>query len=228
MLTAPLVKNSFSGTIEAQPVVLSDDLGNYLSSLGGSVSATATAAAPTYTEGNSAAPLSLTLNGALRTQDTVTNNYLATLVSYAADANPSVVKIDQTTDGTTNKVSIGGDTINVQSAAPATAQTVTITNGTSLSGAVDLTTQRLHRIVMSAGWTAANITFQASYDGTNFNDLYDTSGEVTVTTAAANRSIVVDQSVFYGIRYLKIRSGTSGTPVNQTADRALILATVPR
>jgi hypothetical protein len=83
---------------------------------------------------------------------------------------------------------------------------------------------------MSAAWTAAAITFQVSADGSNWYDLYTEGGEYTLTSSVvgASRTIVVDPAVFIGIRYLKIRSGVSGTTVNQASQRDLTLVTVPR
>lgn len=112
--------------------------------------------------------------------------------------------------------------------AQVTTTTATITNGTSLSTGIDLGTARLSRIVIPAAWTAANITFQASADGVTYADLYDASGtEYTITVGGASRSIIVPLADFVGIRYVKVRSGTTGSPVNQGADRALTLVLVP-
>lgn len=120
-------------------------------------------------------------------------------------------------------------TFEVLSAPPSTGS-VTIASSASLSTAVDLGDQRLHRIVMPAGWTSAAITFQGSYDGTTYSDLYTDGGEYTLSSsvAGASRAILVDQSLFYGIRYLKVRSGTSGAAVNQGSARTLVLVTVTR
>lgn len=112
-------------------------------------------------------------------------------------------------------------------AAQVVTTTATIANGASLSGAIDLSTGKLARIAMPASWTAANLTFQASYDGATYNDLYDQNGTEYTVTAAASRSILVPFADFIGIRYLKIRSGTSGAAVNQGADRTLNLVLVP-
>lgn len=51
----------------------------------------------------------------------------------------------------------------------------------------------------------------------------------TVTTtiaAAASRGIIVPLHDMIGFRYIKIRSGTAGTPVNQTDARTLTLICV--
>jgi hypothetical protein len=122
-----------------------------------------------------------------------------------------------------------GDVTYVASAAPGSAAAA-ILNGASLSGVIDLGEQRLHRVAMGAGWTPASMTFLASSDGTAFNDLYNESGEYALGSGvvAAGRSIVVDQALFYGIRYLKLRSGPAAAAVNQLADRTINLVTVPR
>lgn len=99
----------------------------------------------------------------------------------------------------------------------------TIANGQSLSDAIDLGERRAVRIVMPAGWTAAALTFQSSYDGTTFNDLYDESGNEVSYTVAAGRSVRLPVGDWLGVRYLKIRSGSSGTPVNQGAARSLVV-----
>lgn len=102
--------------------------------------------------------------------------------------------------------------------------TATIANGASLSGAVDLKGYGLLAIQMPAAWTAADLTFQASADGgTAFADVYDDNGAEVQKPAAANRYILVNQPLPYGVDRIKIRSGTSGTPVNQGAARTLTL-----
>lgn len=117
----------------------------------------------------------------------------------------------------------------VASAAPSVAA-ATILSGQSLSGAVDLGEQRAHRLALPAAWTAAAMTFQTSSDGLAFNDLYTSDGEYTLSSSvvAASRSIVLDQAVFYGVRWLKLRSGTSAAVVVQAADRAISIPTVAR
>lgn len=100
---------------------------------------------------------------------------------------------------------------------------VTIANGQSLSDAVDLGDKVLCAIQMPDAWTTASLTLQASYDGVTFADV-SAGGEYEVSSVAASKFLLLHTSyVFTGIRYLKIRSGTSGTPVNQGADRTLQL-----
>lgn len=102
----------------------------------------------------------------------------------------------------------------------------TIANATSLSAAVDLNGGILVAIQMPAAWTAAGLTFQGSYDGTTFYNVYDDAGNELTLTTAAQRYLVFDGDVarnLRGIRHIKVRSGTSGAAVNQGAERVLRL-----
>jgi hypothetical protein len=104
---------------------------------------------------------------------------------------------------------------------------VTIASGASLSGAVDLNGCGLVRIQMPAGWDAAVLTFQVSLDGLTFANLYDRAGNEYTVQVAASSSIIVPPSDFAGLRWLKVRSGTAGVAVNQTAERVLNLMVRP-
>ena len=79
-------------------------------------------------------------------------------------------------------------------------------------------------IYMPAAWTAASLTFLASYDGVNFFPIYDTAGTEVSATAAASTFIAINPVAWFGtLHYLKIRSGTAALPVNQAANRTLTL-----
>lgn len=121
-----------------------------------------------------------------------------------------------------------GEEMALRSPAPGVPVVATIASGAAISSAIDLGVERAHRLAFPAAWTAAVVTFQTSADGATFNDLYDQFGEITLGTAAASRSILMPQEAFFGVRYLKVRSGTSASPVNQAAARSLTLVTVPR
>lgn len=101
---------------------------------------------------------------------------------------------------------------------------VTISSGQSLSPTVALGSKLLVGIAMPAGWDAAAMTFQVSIDGTNFIELAS-SAAVASYTVAANQYIGVDPAIWRGVVFVKLRSGTSGAPVNQTADRVITLIT---
>lgn len=103
-------------------------------------------------------------------------------------------------------------------------EVATILSGSALSGEVHLHNQRLFGILMPAAWDAANLTFQASIDGSNFFEVYDDNGNEVTVTAAASRFIVLSAPLLYlGLQRIIIRSGTAASPVNQTANRTLNL-----
>lgn len=106
-------------------------------------------------------------------------------------------------------------------------QTVTIANGQSLSGNIDLPAA-MFGIDMPATWTAADLTFQVSPDGVTFNDLYDeTAAEVVVRAAAARSIRFSNPGQWLAIRTLRVRSGTAAAPVAQGGARTLTLCLVP-
>jgi hypothetical protein len=106
-----------------------------------------------------------------------------------------------------------------------TAVSATITSGGSLSAATPLGDGILTGIAMSAGWDAAAMTFQVSADGgATWGEMQSISAVVSYTVAAA-QYIAIDPALWRGINMIKVRSGTSGSPVNQSADRVLTLVT---
>jgi hypothetical protein len=108
-----------------------------------------------------------------------------------------------------------------------TTLTLTIANGASLSDEADLEGRSLVGIYMPSAWTAANLTFQVAHtSGGTFQDAYDDAGSEVTVTAAASRYIGLtsaDALCLSAARFLKVRSGTTGTPVNQAAERSIVL-----
>lgn len=103
-------------------------------------------------------------------------------------------------------------------------ETATIADAASLSAAVDLGKASLVGIVTPSGWTTAAITFQASFDGVTWFNLYNAAGiEVSVASIAASLWVALDPADFAGVPSLKVRSGTAGTPVNQSGGDAVTL-----
>src|SRR5262249_4602567 len=107
---------------------------------------------------------------------------------------------------------------------------VTIANGQSLSNAIDLGAKVLSAILIPPAWTAAGLSFQGSDgQGVTWQNLYDGGGsEIAVVSAAvvAGRRISLDPSMFVGIDFLRVRSGTQAAPVAQGGDRVLTLISV--
>ena len=107
--------------------------------------------------------------------------------------------------------------------------TVTILNGASLSDSISLVNRHLIAIIMPSGWTAAALTFQFSTDNITFYNAFSLTANLTANTTAAAADQIINISStdsFHGARYLKIRSGTSGSPVLQGADRVLTVVTM--
>lgn len=115
-------------------------------------------------------------------------------------------------------------------------QEAVIESGSAVSAAVDMDGKLLVGIEMPSSWTTADLTFQAARIdrsangdfGTYLNvyevDTANTAGVEVTVDAAASRYLGIDNPApFAGIQSLKVRSGTSGTPVNQGADRTLRL-----
>lgn len=100
---------------------------------------------------------------------------------------------------------------------------VLIADGASLSDIVDLKGYTLVGIQVPSGWDAADITFQASGMGSAFNDLYTSDDTEYAIEAAASRYIAIPYADFVGLRFLKVRSGTTGSPVNQSGAVTLSL-----
>lgn len=104
---------------------------------------------------------------------------------------------------------------------------VAIANGASLSAAVPLGAKTLVGVGLPAAWTAAGLTFQVSVDGSTWLDLYSGTAEVAFTSAAAGRYVAVDPTLWRGVNFIKVRSGTGASAVNQLADRTLTLVLKP-
>jgi hypothetical protein len=99
-----------------------------------------------------------------------------------------------------------------------------------MDAGIDTEGYLLQAIYMPADWTAGDLTFQAAttLDGTYYNVYDDADAEVKVEVAE-DRVVVLGTITknFAGIKFLKLRSGTSGSPVQQGAIRTLTLAFRP-
>ncbi len=115
-----------------------------------------------------------------------------------------------------------------------------IPNGQALTGDIDLRGQRLIGVIFSAAWTAAALSFQvadttASAAGAvpgTYGEAFGDPGSGTATALAMGAAAGQVTMFTQGNRiiencFCKIRSGTSGTPVNQGGARTLTLLTIP-
>ena len=96
----------------------------------------------------------------------------------------------------------------------------TMAAGLSLEGFTPFALQ------MSTAITGTKISFQASYDETNYFNLFSsTGGEITLTVAASRYILIPEPDRFLGIAALKLRVGTSTGTSTQAAARTLYLVT---
>lgn len=103
-------------------------------------------------------------------------------------------------------------------------RTLTIANGASLSGELDLTEFTITGIIMPAAWTAADLTLAASdAAGGTFVPVYDAAGTELTIQADTSRFIALSPDATRALRFAKLRSGTSGSAVNQGAARELVV-----
>lgn len=109
-----------------------------------------------------------------------------------------------------------------------TRKTATIANGASLSGEIELGNSTALGLSLPT-LTSAALTFQvAESGGGTYRNLYDDAGtEVTIPASTGDRWVALPPALFSGARALKIRSGTAAAPVNQGADRAILVISRP-
>jgi hypothetical protein len=105
--------------------------------------------------------------------------------------------------------------------------TVLIANNASLSAPFQLRAQPIIRIWAPSLWTTAVLTFQGSRDGANWDDLYDqANAELSLavtqpTSPTFERSYAIPREWTLGCEYIRFRSGTAISPVNQLGDRII-------
>ncbi len=94
----------------------------------------------------------------------------------------------------------------------------TIAKGESLSDGLDCSAGDIVRITVPQEYTSANLTFQVSTDGNFFNDLFLANGDEITVSAKANTAIVVREVWVKSIAFIKFRSGSRSSPVEQSVD----------
>jgi hypothetical protein len=113
--------------------------------------------------------------------------------------------------------------------APLRCPIITIPAGaTGLSGVVYIGPAEIIGYQIGPDWATADISLQASADGVTFAEVFDSAGTVYSTKAVASQYMHFATPLKIG-PYIKIRSGTSGSPVNQTtpATITLVLRALP-
>jgi len=88
---------------------------------------------------------------------------------------------------------------------------------TALSNELDLNGLNVVGIEMPAGWDAAALTFLGGNTYGELGNVYDGYGvELNLTVVAARMVFLSEVTNLLPWRYVRLRSGTAGTPVNQT------------
>jgi len=95
--------------------------------------------------------------------------------------------------------------------------------GQSTTTAIELNANSILGITTASNVTGSAITFLVSVDGTNYFSLYDdTSTEVAlILSASATRAYNLPINTFYPWNHVKIREGTSASPVNQQTNNII-------
>jgi hypothetical protein len=99
----------------------------------------------------------------------------------------------------------------------------TIAAGTAMSDAADLRAGVPTLLLTPDDWSAANVSFQVSTDGTTFFDLIGADDAETHLAMGADRAILLPGDLLQAASYVRIRSGSSAHPVPQAADRVFTL-----
>jgi hypothetical protein len=94
----------------------------------------------------------------------------------------------------------------------------TIPHNESLSDGADCSGGDIVRITVPQEFTPANLTFQSSSNGDLYNDLYDAKGNEVTMVAKPDTTIIVAAEWARSLGWIKIRSGTKASPVEQTRD----------
>lgn len=107
---------------------------------------------------------------------------------------------------------------------------LTIANGTSVSGVLDLDKTSIVGFIAPAAWTTAALNIEVSVDNSAWETtVLDQYGAAVSSWSAvvAGAAYSVDVVSMMAWRYIRLRSGTSGSPVVQGADRVFTLITRP-
>lgn len=99
-----------------------------------------------------------------------------------------------------------------------------ISSGQSVSSAKNFYGATIFKFVFPAAWTTASLTFlESESENGTYTSVYSDSAERTISAAAANRTIRVYPADYFSVKWLKIRSGTAATPVNQGQNTTVLV-----
>lgn len=100
-----------------------------------------------------------------------------------------------------------------------------ILSGASLSAEINMVGRIPVGLYIPAGWASASVTFQFAHEGGGiYFDVLDNTGAELVAPVVAGAYLALNSQLFLGARFLRLRSGTTSTPVNQVADQSVMIA----
>lgn len=99
----------------------------------------------------------------------------------------------------------------------------TILSGASLSAQVGLAPYTLVGIASDANWTAQLVSFLTSNDGVNWLNVQNNAGALSLGPLQPSSYMALDPAIFRGVQFFQVRSGASGSAVNQTNTTVLTL-----
>lgn len=118
---------------------------------------------------------------------------------------------------------------------PRATSVASIPNGASVSGTVDLLSTALLAFIVPTAWTAAALNIEVSMTGGGNASEWVTAGLYDASSTASGNypsltpgaAYAVDTLTLLPFRYVRLRSGTLASPVNQAAQRDFTLITRP-
>lgn len=113
---------------------------------------------------------------------------------------------------------------------------VTIANGESLSGALDVQGYDVVALQHAAATEGTAYSFQGAVDGETYADIYDNDGgELSVTKSATLAQVIMlgipgnaaaggePSKILMGLNSIKVRTGLTGAGTNQTGDAIIMV-----
>ncbi len=101
--------------------------------------------------------------------------------------------------------------------------------GQAVTPFIPLAPKTLVGLQIPNGWTAANISLQASYDGgTTLVEFGNAAGLFAITVPGTTGEFIgLDPNIFRGVTGIVIRSGTAASPVNQVSQATIQVISTP-
>lgn len=103
---------------------------------------------------------------------------------------------------------------------------VTIASGATESTFEAIQGLALRGVILGSGWTAAQLYFGGSFDGTNEFDIAGETSVYSIASPTVNTLYWLRRQYFEGMHSVQLKSGTPAVPVAQGAERSLYLVLV--